>query len=116
MPNKRKAPTPTLRFMLISITGLLIQFCCVIYAVAVEKIVAALWGIISIIAIWIWVLDVCANKSTKTKNENIVLITILMIMIRCLCASTYFSTALMIMVISEFVFMLAIAEQTNKLI
>lgn len=116
MHKNRKDPMPTLKFMLMSIAGLVVDFCCMIYTVAVEKNVAAMWSTISTIAISLWVNDVCSNKTTKSKNENIVLITVLMIMIRSLCATTYFSNALMIMIIIEFVFMIAIAKQTDQLI
>ena len=116
MLNNRKAPIPTLRFMLISMAGLVTEICCLIYAVAIERIVSALLGVIPIIATSIWVNDVCKNKATKSKNENIVLITILMIMIRTLCASVYYSIALGPMMIIEFTFMIAIAKQTDKMI
>lgn len=115
MPKNRKAPTTTLRFRLMSMAGLVIEFCCMMYAAAFEGILAAFWGVIPMIAILMWVTDVCANKSTKLRNENIVLVTVLTIMIRCLCASKYYSIALALMIIIEFIFMFAIAEQTNKL-
>lgn len=115
MPNKRKELKPTVRFILMSIAGLVSYFCCMIYAVAVEKDAVALWGVISIIVFSLWVIDVCKNKSTKGKNEDLVLITILMIMIRCLCAGKYFSVALGLMLVIEFIFLFVIAEQTDQL-
>lgn len=116
MLNNRKAPIPKLRFMLLSMAGLVTELCCMIYAIAAEKIVEAIWGVIPTIVISLWVCDVCENRSTKSKNENIVLITVLAIMIRCLHASRYFSIALILMIIIEFAFMFAIAEQTDQLI
>lgn len=101
------------KFLIVVSMGVLIQFSSMLFATAIERTLIAAIGVIATIAIIVWIEDAVAEKSTYKNNMSCIILILVAIMgMGAFINRQQMTPATISQLITEAVFVLAIAEDT----